>query len=90
MSKRSLFVIEGDKISIGKARFHKDLVENKANVRGGGQFVFNSETNTFTLFGKSHDFGPARSEEVQRLVDLGEVYNYGKRNIGKRYKFKVG
>ena len=90
MAKRSLFIVEDGKIKIGKVRFHKDLAENKDNVRGGGEFKLNKDDRTFTLFGKSHDFGPADKDEVQALIDQDQVWEYGKRNLCKMWGFKVG
>ena len=77
------YIIEDGKLFIGKVTFHKELAENINNVKGGGFFHFDTETNTFYLYGKSHDFGQAKIEDVKNAVNNGFA---GAKHRYNRYK----
>lgn len=84
------FIIEGDKLILQKVGYHKEIATDLSLVKGGGWFHFNSDTNTFRLSGESHDFGPAKLEDIQRSVDEGKVFfgNMLNRNISETHKFE--
>lgn len=65
------FIVEDGKLVIEKITFHKQLVVNKDNVRGGGWFHFIPETKTILLYGSSSDFGKAKLEDVSKAVVNG-------------------
>lgn len=69
------FIIEDGCLIIAKVLYHKQLVENKDNVRGGGWFRYDRIENTFTFHGQSEDFGKATLEDIKKCVDEGRVYN---------------
>lgn len=68
------FIIEGTNLILGKCTYHRQLVTNRDNVRGGGVYYFNSETNSYTLGGKSHEFGYAELDNIRECVRSGNVY----------------
>lgn len=76
-------------VIISKCTFHKELVTNKDMVRGGGMFKYNSDKNTFTFSGSSHDFGMAKLEDVQKAVLEDKVFTnpYLSHSIAKKHKF---
>lgn len=69
------FMIIDDKLVIAKVTYHKELVGNNQSLKGGGWFSFDSDTNTFTFFGKSEDFGKAKIEDLTKCIENNEVYN---------------
>ena len=68
------FIIEDDKIIIGKVNMHQQLVTDKTKVRGGGWFKFISDTNTFQFYGDSNDFGKATLEDIKSCVDNNQIF----------------
>ncbi len=80
------FIIEGEKIIIGKCSFHKDMVTDKSIVKGGGWFKF--VNNMFILYGSSHDFGKASIEDIKECFKTGEVYDRNGNSFLKRYGSK--
>ena len=48
--------------------YHKQLAFDVTKVKGGGGFKFDRETKTFTLFGRSHDFGQANLEDISNCI----------------------
>jgi len=88
------FIIEtddelGDCLIIGKCTYHRELAIIKENVKGGGWYKYNNETNTFTLYGESEDFGPAEIEDIQNVINNDNVYTnpYLSHPITKKHKF---
>lgn len=71
-----LETIDGiDRIIIGKATYHKDLIEeDEKNVKGGGWFKYDPKDNSFTLGGNSFDFGAAKEEDIKACILNEEVY----------------
>ena len=81
------WIFEDDFIVIRKCTFHKDIVENIPDVRGGGLFYFHRDTNTFILYGSSHDFGKANPEAVQRAIADGRYGRFiGDEAYSRRHK----
>lgn len=78
------FIIEGDDLVLGKVTYHKELANDVSQVRGGGMFEYDPDTNTFTLFGESSQFGPADLDDVRRCVENGKVY-FGPDAMGRLF-----
>lgn len=89
MEKFSKFIIQDDKLILMKVTFHKEIVTNPTNVKGGGWFKYVSETNTFIFSGDSYDFGKAKFDDIKQCVENGEVYSDNRlfRNISNRHNF---
>ncbi len=73
------FIIEtdaelGDCLIIAKCAYHHQLVTDKTQVKGGGWWRLNLETNTFILNGDSHDFGKAKIEDIKSCIEKGNVF----------------
>jgi hypothetical protein len=88
------FIIEtdpvlGDCLIISKCTYHKDLVINRLNVKGGGCFRINHESMTCTFHGDSHDFGAASIEDIKVCIENDNVYTnpYLTHSIAAKYKF---
>lgn len=77
------WIIEDNSLIIGKVSFHRQLAQNVNNVKGGGWFEYDSETNAFILYGRSEDFGMVSKETVHDAVSRGYIGRYLK---DKRYK----
>lgn len=88
------FIIEtitehGDCLIIGKCTYHKQLVFDKQNVKGGGWWALDKEANTFTLFGDSSDFGKAKLEDIANCINSNNVYDSRRlrRNLSATFNF---
>jgi hypothetical protein len=81
------FIIENGSLIIAKCTYHKQLVIDKENVKGGGWWTRNSETKTFTLFGDSHDFGMASIEDIKKCIDDDLVFYNPYSDISMAGKF---
>lgn len=68
------FIIEDGALIMSKITYHHQLVTDKTKVKGGGWFRRNSETNTFTFHGESHDFGRASIEDIKSAIDNKRVF----------------
>lgn len=81
------FIIEGNNLIIAKCTYHKDLVTDKEQVKGGG--MWNLNDHTITLYGSSSDFGAASVENIKRCIDAGNVWSdqYEINNICDDYNF---
>lgn len=94
MSVFPKFIIEyddlvGNILIIAKCTFHKQLASDVKLVRGGGWFHYDRDSNTFTLFGKSEDFGRAKLEDIQDCIMQGHVYSsYAMGRTFKDHNFK--
>ena len=89
------FIIEtdselGDCLIIAKCTYHKQLATNTNMVKGGGWWRLNKETNTFTLFGDSTDFGKSTINDILKCIQSGNVYtdNLLIDSISNDYNFK--
>lgn len=88
------FIIEtddeyGDCLIIAKCTYHKQLVTDTKQVKGGGWWTLDSNNKTFTLFGRSEDFGQAKLDDILNCVKNKRVYSSKSlhRNLCKDYKF---
>ena len=83
------FVVEGDCLVIAKCTYHHQIVNEKENVKGGGWWRLDKETNTFILNGESHDFGKASIEDIKACIEKGNVYTdkYEMRCIADKHNF---
>lgn len=68
------FIIEGNNLIIAKCTFHKQLVTDKEQVKGGGMWEWNRENKTIMLYGDSHDFGRVEYEDVSACIKAGNVF----------------
>lgn len=68
------FIVEGDCLIIAKCTYHKDIVNNRDNVKGGGWWRLDKDTDTFILSGTSYDFGKASIEDIRECVIKGNVF----------------
>jgi hypothetical protein len=84
------FIVEGNNLIIAKCTYHKDLVTDKEQVKGGGWWKFDTETKTFTLSGESFDFGSADVEDIRKCIEAGNVWsdNMQIQNITDGYRFQ--
>lgn len=73
--KHPKWILENDRIVIGKVEFHHELRTQKdSTIKGGGWFFFDDqEEPTFILYNKSFDFGFAKIEDVKKAVIEGNV-----------------
>ena len=88
------FIIEthdkfGNCLIIAKCTFHKQLVTNVNNVKGGGFWELDYENKVFTLHGESHDFGKAKIIDIALCVQTNNVYNdiRLRRNLSNNFMF---
>lgn len=70
----SKFIIEGENLIMAKCTFHKQLVVDEEQVRGGGWFKFDDSKEAFIFGGSSHDFGQAKIEDIKNCIENGNVY----------------
>ena len=84
------FIIEGDSLILSKVSKHRNLVTNVENVKGGGMFMFDSETNTFTFSGDSYEFGKATFEDISNCVKNKKVFTNTSCifDISEKYNFR--
>lgn len=77
------FIVEGNNLIIGKCTYHKQLVEDKDQVKGGGMWKWDQEKKEFLLYGDSHDFGSAEADDIKACIEAGNVFlSYlGGRNV---------
>lgn len=83
------YIIEDDRMTIGKATFHKDLALDINNIKGGGWWIADHVAKTITLTGDSHDFGKAKLVDVISAILNDKVFTdkYQRRNHFKEYAF---
>lgn len=72
------FIIETDTNSsdclfISRVNYHKELVSNIKNVKGGGWWTLNEKTRTFTLYGESLEFGRAKVKDIINCVKNNNI-----------------
>lgn len=77
------FMVEGNNLIIAKCTFHKQLVTDKDQVKGGGMWEWNKEDKVFMLYGDSVDYGAANAEDIKACINAGKAYlSYvGGRNV---------
>lgn len=83
------FIIEDGDLILAMVTFHKEMVSNKAGVKGGGWFRYKNEDKSFTLFGDSHDFGKAKLEDIMECIRTKRVYSdkFRVRELLPKFKF---
>lgn len=72
-------ITNGGDLIIGRIDFHKNLVKDteRDTILGGGWWELDRHTHTFTLYGRSEDFGPVTTEQLQKCYPLNyEDYNF--------------
>jgi len=70
----SKFIVQGENLILGKCTYHKQLVTNPKEVKGGGWFNYNPEKSRFTFNGDSYEFGMASVGDIRKCVELGNVW----------------
>ena len=90
MDKFPKYVIEGKDLILAKVSYHKELVNHKELVKGGGWFRYNHDSRTFVLGGESHEFGRASLEDVLACVEADRVYTnvFRTHSIANDFKFQ--
>lgn len=68
------FIVEDGNVIISKVTFHKEMVTEKEKVQGGGSYRYNHEANSFTFYGESYDFGPAKMEDIKKAIEEDKVF----------------
>ena len=68
------FIIEEENMILRIVKNHRDLATNASNVKGGGSYIFDSKTNSYTLYGESYEFGAAKIEDIKKCIEDGKVY----------------
>lgn len=91
----SKYIVQKDDFSglhiiIGKCVFHKELSGNIRNIISGGWWELDEKTKTFTLYGKSEQFGRASLAEVCECVDSKKIYGDRQliKNLTDEYNFQ--
>ena len=87
------FIVEGNSLILAKCTFHKQLVTNKDDVKGGGMWEWDRDNKTFKLYGDSHDFGRVTYEEVSACIKSGNVfwsYAGGRKIEGRTFYLNTG
>lgn len=83
------FIVEDDMVILSKCTFHKELVTDKAKVKGGGIFKYNHENRSFTFSGSSHEFGTAKIEDIKKAIEDDKVFTNTMiiNSIAKKFDF---
>lgn len=83
------FIVEDGNVIISKCTFHKELVTDKEKLQGGGSYRYDSDKNSFTFYGESYDFGPAKIEDIQKAIEDDKVFTnaYLTHSIAKSHDF---
>jgi len=70
------FIIEGERIILGKVTHHSELMQtdDKQDVKGGGFCLYDYERKTFILFGSSSEFGKAKIQDIKPVIFNNKVY----------------
>ena len=91
------FIIEGDKLVLGKVVFHKHLVTTKGehkNIKGGGWFRYDFDNDAFILSGQSVDFGPAKLSDIRLCVENNRCYTsvgvMSDSPLTSKFKYDIG
>lgn len=81
------FIVEGNNLIIAKVTYHKDLVTDKEQVKGGGWWRLKGDM--MILHGTSFDFGTAKAEDIKACIDAGNVFSdqYMIQNIADQFGF---
>lgn len=69
------FIIEEENMILKIVKNHRDIATNALKVKGGGNYIFDSDTNSYTLYGESYEFGAAKFEDIKKCIEDGKVYS---------------
>jgi hypothetical protein len=77
------FIVEGNNLIIAKCTYHKQLVTDKASVKGGGMWEWSRDKKEILFYGASEDFGSTSIESIKECIKAGNVFlSYiGGRNV---------
>lgn len=75
------FIIEDENLILRTVKNHKDIATNELKVKGGGSYIFDKATNSFTLYGESFDFGAAKIEDIKKCIEDGKIFLNDELNI---------
>jgi hypothetical protein len=82
------FIIQGDKIILGKVTHHSELTQDEKKVNSGGCFTYNDISKSFLFFGDSHHFGKAKIQDIKQIVFENKVFlNTGELLDNEKYNF---
>jgi hypothetical protein len=83
------FIIEGDKLILSKVTYHHQIADDIKAIKGGGWFRYMVHSDTFVLYGDSHDFGRATLEDIKKCISEGKVYSskHSDNSLTKHYNF---
>jgi len=79
------YIMQNNKLILGKVKYHKDLVTDPVGVCGGGMFRLNHLKKEVFLFGSSYKYGIARPEDVKKAIENSDIYQ-GKTQRAFSYK----
>jgi len=85
------YILEDNKLVMGKVAYHKELAKNVDKVQGGGMYRTDITKRTVILFGDSYKFGPPDLKALQSAIDNWKVYTSVKQNhkLDARYKISI-
>jgi hypothetical protein len=85
------FIIEGDRLILSKVTYHKELVTDEKQVKGGGWFRYLQHTDTFVFYGSSFDYGSPAREDIVRCVREDKVFRnkFSDESIVKDHHFAL-
>ena len=89
MEKFNKFVIENDTVYLDKVFYHKEIVEDRTKVKGGGLFLIDNVNRIITFYGSSTDFGPFDDKHLADCILNNKVMLYRIKNISLIYKFRI-
>jgi len=83
------FIIESGCLVMMKVTYHSQIVKDKAKVKGGGWFYFDSSSKSYIFYGDSEDFGKATLEDIKECVWNDKVFRNPPKNrsLAGHYKF---
>jgi len=68
------YIIQNNRVVIGKVAYHKDLITGKIGVQGGGMFIINHKEATLLLYGDSYKLGPPDMDALKKAVKNWKIY----------------
>ena len=83
------FIIEDDKMILGKIAHHSELTQSDSKkVTGGGWFTYNDKNKSFLFLGDSRRFGKAKIQDIKPIVFKNKVFlNTGELLDNEKYSF---
>lgn len=61
---RKCIITDEDQLRLGHIDLHKQLVGRTGTPKGGGFWLYDKESNTVYVWGKSSDYGPLTADMV--------------------------